>query len=460
MQKISKRILILTLITIQIVAFLIPSLTQASDFNPDYIISDLDLIDFDTMSSENIQKFLENKNSSLQNYYTQDVDGKIKLASEIIYNASQLNAINPKALLVLLQKEQSLVENPNPTQYNYDWAMGWHRPDGSNPNDPALQKYKGFANQVDGAAGLLRWYIDNYPTSWLKIIGQSYNIDGYTITPSNLATVCLYNYTPHYHGNYNFWKIWQRWYVKNYPDGSLLQVVGEPGVWLIRNGQRHAFLSRTAFYASYSSGKILSVSSSDIEKYDIGYPIKFPRYSLLRSPQGTVYLITDENILRGFDSQESFRMMGFHPEEIIDVTEEDLALYSQGKPITIKSVYPNGTLLQDRQTGGVYYVKDAIKYPIIDRSILDINFPNRKVISASEGELDKYKYGGLLKINDGELVKSTDSSAVYVIARGRKNPILSGQVFKEMGYKWENISTVPQKVLDLHDNGEIIKTVN
>jgi len=457
MKKISS-FLILILIINLCLAF-VPYQAVALSFNPNYIISDLEMTEYNSMGLNDIQKFLERKEGTLGTYITEDVDGKRKRASEIIYNAAQTNKINPKVILVLLQKEQSLVENPNPTQYNYDWATGYHRPDGSDPNDPALQKYKGFAIQIDGGAGSLRWYIDNYPTPWLYKIGQTYDIDGYSITPQNLATVCLYNYTPHYLGNYKFWQIWNRWFAKNYPDGSLLQVEGEPGIWLIKYGKRHPFLSRTAFLASYSQEKVLNVSLSDLEKYEMGYPIKFPQYSLLRSPRGTVYLIVGDK-KRGFKSQEAFKMMGFHPEEIIDVTWEDLELYQEADPITINSVYPNGALLQDQKTGGVYYIENGIKYGLIDRCFLEINFPNRKIIPAAEGELEKYQNGGLMRLKDGELVKSKEGPTVYVISNGKKRPIVSSKVFEEMGYKWENVVTVPQKVLDIHYTGEIISTVH
>jgi len=449
-----------TIVLLLVFSFVLGCCSQdifASQFNPDYIIADSEMIDYQTMSLEQIQKFLEKKNSALVDLEIEDIDGEKKSAAEIIYNASQENKINPKVILVLLQKEQSLIENHTPSQYNLDWACGYHRPDGSDPDDPALQKYKGFAVQVDGAAGTLRWYIDNYPTPWLRLVGETYNFDGHQVTPQNVATVALYNYTPHYHGNYNFWKIWNEWFTTLYPNGSLLQVEGEPGIWLIQNDQRRPFLSRAAFLSRYSQDKVITVSLNDLEKYETGPATKFAQYSLLRIPSGTVYLIVDDE-KRGFKSKEALMMIGFNPEEIEDVEVEDLKDYPEGEPITIESIYPTGALLQNRNTGAVYYVENGKKHGIIDRSILDIKFSNRSIVPAAEGELEKYKRSTMVKLNDGELIKGAESPAVYVIENGLKRPIISGEVFESLGYKWENILVIPQRVLDLlHPTGKIVE---
>jgi len=47
-----------------------------------------------------------------------------------------------------------------------------------------------------------------------------------------------------------------------------------------------------------------------------------------------------------------------------------LAGYKYGADITVETIYPTGALLQDNQTGGVYYIKDTIKQPIYSREIM------------------------------------------------------------------------------------------
>ncbi|MFA7662327.1 MAG: hypothetical protein WCX88_00210 [Patescibacteria group bacterium] len=444
---------------ISLAIFLFSNIARATEFNPNYIISDEDLTKKDTMSVDSIQSFLESKGSYLANYSDLDFYGKTEKASTIIYNAAQDYNINPQAILVMLQKEQSLVENESPKQYNLDWAMGWQRPDGSDPNDPNLQKRKGFGIQVDGAAGLLEWYMDNHdlPTYYLKKAGVTYNIDDTEVTPETKATAALYNYTPHLHGNSNFQTIWERYFSKNYLNGSLVQVENEGGVWLLQNGQRRAFASRSALVSRYDLDLVIPISKTDLEKYPVGKEIKFAQYSLLRIPSGGVYMI-DGDYKRPITSQEALKMIGYNPEEIEDVSSDDLFDYPTGEPITVESVYPTGALLQDTKTGAVFSVVDGKKYGIIDRSILKLKFPKAHIIPAAVGELDKYQPAGFVKFNDGELVSPVENKTVYVIADGLKRPIVSGEVFETLGYKWKNIIKVPASVLDkLHDTGEVVE---
>ena len=129
-----------------------------------------------------------------------------------------------------------------------------------------IQKFKGFGRQVDRAAWRNRYYIE-HPNEFKWQVGETYTIDDTDVTMYNQATVNLYTYTPHIHGNYNFWKLWNTWFLVRYPDGSLLKLKDEPGIWLIKNGQRRAFLSKGAFLSRYDPNKVLIVGRNDLAQY-------------------------------------------------------------------------------------------------------------------------------------------------------------------------------------------------
>ncbi len=424
-----------------------------AEFNPNYIISDQELVDYNAMSLSQVQRFLEDKGSPLAWYATTDVDGINRTASEIIWRAAQTYKISPKVLLVTLQKEQSLITDRAPEQKQLDWATGYGVCDSCSLSDPSIQKYKGFANQIDYTAGWKRWYLDNAVLlSWVKKPGQTYLIDTYQITPVNYATAGFYTYTPHYHGNYNFWKIWQDWFGKIFPDGTVFKESDGDGIWLLQRGLKRKFLSYSAFISRYSPEKLISVSKSELENYETGTPIKFADYSLLRSPRGTVYLIVGDT-RRGFASSEVFRTIGLNPEEIIDVSWEDLNAYIENDPITIQSVYPLGALLQDQTTGGVYFVENGVKKPIWSKQFLTSYFRNKKIIQVSPDELQKYPTGEPIRFKDGELVVGESSPTVYFVSNGERRPIPTEEVFNSLGFKWENIIKTTDKILSLHPLG-------
>lgn len=423
----------------------------ALQFNPNTIISDSDFFRTDEMDAQDIQTFLETKGSSLASYRALDSDGIANRASDIIYQAAIVNGINPKVILVLLQKEQSLIENTNPSQYNYDWATGFARCDSCSVDDPAVAANKGFSTQVQKAA----WRKAYYTTHWSEFNSQpqkSMLIDGMPVTPTNAATAALYNYTPHIRGNISFWKLWNRYFSRVFPDGTVVKTSGSNDMWLIQEGKRRPFSSLSAFLSRYSMHSVVFISQNDLETYPIGTPIKFPRYSLLKAPSGAVFLLGDDGKY-GIPSKKIFRSIGYNPDEIISVTDQDIADIPTIGLITDASKTPRGELMQDRSTGGVYYVANGVRHPLLERAILQANFPGYRLKQADSKRLASLTLGDPMLFEDGTLVMAPDSHDVYVISNGQRRAIVSETVFTSLGYQWSNIIRSNGRTLQLHPEG-------
>lgn len=450
MKYFSKIFLILVILS----ALLFPDFNlQAAEFDKNFIISDQQIFDYKAMTLQDIKDFLAIKNSTLLNFTTKDVDGVEKNAAQIIYDTAQKYEINPKFILVMLQKEQSVIEDSQPTAKQYDWAMGYGVCDDCSLNDPALLLFKGFGTQVDKATARFRWYFDN-PTSY-KQAGQTYAIDDYLVTPVNQATANLYSYTPHIHGNYLFWKIWQRWFKQYYPDGSLVKTPNNPNVYLLEYGLKRPIASWSAFISRYDPQKIITISQSELDKYENGSLIQFSNYSLLRQEDGKIFLLVDDK-LRHIDTMETFRQIGFNILEVQEVSSSDLSSFSQGEPITIASIYPLGALLQNKDTGGIYFVQNGVKHPLVAPEIMKINYPRYPVTAVAPIELEKYDDGDPIKFKDGVLLKSESEPMVYIVSKGKKLPIRDENTFNQLNYKWEQIITVSDNSLAILPLGEYI----
>lgn len=484
-----------------------------AEFNPNYIISDEALMDYDSMSLSDIQNFLASKGSFLSNYSTINAHGTVKTVAEMIYDATHNNydcddvelsdkpteaekqskckkitTINPKFLLVLLQKEASLVEDSNPVQSHLDWATGYGCFDGLACNP----YYKGIGKQINSASLQFLEYMNNpsrykYQAgqtyigenkySGLKTIAEAINDGTYneiatspdmvSVTPENKATAALYIYTPHvYNGNYNTYTLWNRYFgdddqgnnppvirVQHYGNGSLLQAKGEPGIWLIENGFKRPFLNYSAFISRFDKNKVISVDKSELDNYDKGLPIRFANYSLVKDTDGGIYLIVD-NEKRKFASPEVFKQLGFNPEEIEIANAGELDSYANGAMVTATSSYPTGALLQDVKTGGVFYVENGYKYPIPDKAFLSTMFKGKSIIRTTSVELNNYTTGDTVMFPDGELLKSDNSPAVYLIDNGKKRLFASGSIFESLGYNWNNVITVSPQLLAKYPLGE------
>ncbi|MDP2656207.1 MAG: hypothetical protein Q8P11_01440 [bacterium] len=454
-RQFSNRITSVAVVGMLILTLLTPFDTYAAlTFNPNKIISDGEFFDVNSMTSDEIQNFLVEKKSALASKIFPDVDGLVKRAADIIQRAAKEYNLNPKVLIVLLQKEQSLIENPSPRQYSYDWATGYGVCDSCSPTDPRLQKFKGFANQIENAAFQKVYYTTN-PERFNFKLGFAADIDGQLVIPETVATAALYNYTPHLHGNENFWKLWTRYFGKFYPDGLVVQEEGAGAVWLLQGGKKRLFASAGALFSRYSKSQIIQIKKGDLDTYETGDVIKFAQYSLLRSPKGAVFLIVDDKRY-GITSGKVFREIGFNPEEVVEATDAELADIPVGGLITHTNDNPRGQLYQDKKTGGVFFVKQGIKHPIWAREILTVNFPYTKSTPKSPQELDVLPTGAPVLFDDGTLITSAESSAVYIISNGERRPFASKEVFETLGFQWDSIVNTTDRALHLHAQGDPI----
>lgn len=432
-----------------------PLLHVHAEFRPELIITDIEMTDFRSMDLLDIQDFLERKNSALATYITENASGELKTASEIIFDASQQYHINPKVLLVLLQKEQSLIEGA-PSEYNLNWATGYAVCDSCRTNDPAIQQYMGFGNQVDRAAYRLQYYAQN-PHQFTFRHGNLYTIDNQDVMIYNQATASLYNYTPHIHGNYNFWKLWQRWFKQKYPHGSLVKTDLEPTVYRIEYGRKRPITSMSVLMSKYDPTSIITINPSELDTYEEGPAIKFPNYSLFQTPDESIYLLVNDTI-RKFESFDLFRKIGFNILELEHVEQSDLEGFSEGPIITSRDAYPTGALIQNEETGGVFYIYDGVRHPIVSKEILETRFKNISLLTKPEEELGQFELGTPLLFPDGTLISTSNSSAVYVIEHGKRRPITSGTIFEELGYDWSTIIETSANALEIHPIGEPIDT--
>ncbi|HZJ41640.1 MAG TPA: hypothetical protein VFD51_01330 [Patescibacteria group bacterium] len=485
-------------------------------FNPNNIISNNELMDVNSMSLFDIQSFLQEKGSYLASYQTNNAYGVLKSAAEIIYDASLNNyncdgvtlseaptaeeralkcrtitTINPKALLVLLQKEQSLIQNPSPTQKALDEATGYGCPTGQT----CTPYWKGFGKQVNSAALQFLSYMheankynfkvgttyiakDRY--TMLKSVEKAVKDGSYNsivtspnfvnITIENQATASLYIYTPHiYNGNYNFFNLYNKYFSegidspslptvlpKIYPDGSILKIAGSPGIWLIENEVKRPFLNYSSFISRFSESQIITTKQSVLDAYPVGEGIKFPDYSLVQIPDDTIYLLVGSE-KRSFDSLATFKAIGFHESEVEQATNTELLGYNIGQSITATSTYVTGALLQDITTGGVYYVENGTKAPLLDKVFLETKYKDEYIMRVSPEILNTYTKVAPILFLDGTLLKSSSSPAVYLISKGAKRAFSSGDVFINLGYKFSNVINVSSQVLYHYPLGEPIQ---
>jgi len=421
------------------------------DFDRNYLISDEEMQNYTSMTRADIQAFLDDYEGYIANYRADDVNDVRRLASDIIYRAAQEHKINPKYILVKLQKEMSLITDKSPKQSQLDFATGYDCPDSGGCGE----KNRGFGKQVDAAAGIIRWYYDHHPTEvWIKKPNRTYIIDGQVVIPKNYATAFLYTYTPHIHGNLNFWKLWNTWFGQVYPDGSLIKGYNSATVYLIQAGQKRAVNSMSVLISRFNPKMIISVPTSELNNYEDGKELTFPNYSILQ--QNSKYYLVDFDTVRPFASYNVVKALGYHPDEFIKVTSADIANYTLGKTITTDVENFTGRLILTKETKNLYYLKDNHYYSLPDEQLAKINFPNLVIETGSISDLQDYEDGALLKFKDGTLLGINGFNKIYVIEKGKKRHIASEEVFNGFGFDWNNIIWVNQLTGIYHPTGQAL----
>lgn len=238
------------------------SAADARDFDPGYIISDEEFYDWNSLDADGVQSFLQNTNANcrpgpdgtpcLQDYRENTPDTPARrgclahtgedgdVASTVIADVAAECKINPKVLIVLLQKEQGLVTASGAllTPERYERATGLSCPDGPDGEPICDPAHGGFYKQVRGAGERFNDYRDK-PGSYRDFRpGQTWDILYHPSTScgtgevhvQNIATTLLYTYTPYQpnqaaldnlygagdacssYGNRNFWRIYTDWF--------------------------------------------------------------------------------------------------------------------------------------------------------------------------------------------------------------------------------------------------------
>jgi len=436
-------------------AFLAENNTEAS-FRSDYLISDFDFSNNASMSQQDIQNFLDKQFSPLRLYTdTNPNSGEKEWSWQIIKDAADRYKINPQILITLLQKEQSLIiGSPFNFSTRLNWAMGYAVCDNCSMSDPLIQKYKGFANQVLYAAKRLRQCLDE-PNKFRISANNSFNIDGQSLTPANQATACLYNYTPHVHGNLNFWKIWNRWFASSYHNNVLIKTTDSNKIYWLKNEIRHLITS-PSLLKQYSQYPILELEAWEINQYTLGSPIKHQLYSLLSDGKSGIYLISEDNTLRAIASPAVFKQLGFSIEEIEIVEKAEIQSYQKGKKIDETALYPLGALAKNVSSGELYYLKDQKKHLILEENIIKYYCPNCRAQTFNATDLNKYETGDKILYPDGTLLKETGSPIVYLIKEKIKYPIADEYTFKKLNFQWTDIISSSTIVLQQYPDGAII----
>lgn len=328
-----KALLALLSVVALIIGF-IPSISlapqaQAADaaaFNPGNLISNAVFFDGSAMDASAVQNFLNSRvpncrsgyvclksyvqatpSISRDSYCSAYVGSGSETAASIITKVAQACNISPKVLLVLLEKEQSLITDTWPVDYQYRNATGFACPDTA-PCDPS---FNGFFYQVYYAARQFQKYAAT-PNSWNFKAGQTNQIrfnpnaacGSSAVYIQNQATAGLYIYTPYQpnaaalsnlygtgdscsaYGNRNFWRIFTDWFGST-TGSTLMRSVENSTVFLVTSAGKYPIGSWEIVDVYSPLGQISYVSQAYLDRL----PTNQLASRIARGPDGSIYFL-------------------------------------------------------------------------------------------------------------------------------------------------------------------------
>ena len=376
------------------------SAADASRFDPGLIISDSVFYDFGTMKVADIQRFLESKvptckaksgdPTCLKNYVEDIVekpgeDGKClpmaakpaQTAAQIIYEVARACSINPKVLLVTLQKEQGLIQSVNPTPYMYRAAMGFGCPD----SDPAIcgKVHSGLFNQLYKAAGQLQWYGDPRGSFTYMKVGRTSNVRYHPnascgtkpVLIKSIATTALYYYTPYTpndaalknlygtgdscsaYGNRNFWRFYTDWFGSTIGGGFLLKSASS-GTYLIVDNNKYLVTDPDLLASIAPLGPVGTISQEYLNSFvDSGELTR-----VVKSVTGQYYFVEGGKKFT-FSSCDLVAQFALDCAKAVQLTASQLAAFANGGSMT---TYVPG------DGSSTYLIKDGLKREVLDQA--------------------------------------------------------------------------------------------
>jgi hypothetical protein len=231
-----------------------------------------------------------------------------------------------------------------------------------------------------------------------------------------------------------------------YPDGSLVKSAASAAVYLVDQGRKRAITSGTVFVANNLKwDRIRTVSASELSYYPAGEELKARPGTLIKGSSPAVY-ITDSSaggqIKRFITSAEAFLALGLHWEDIITLSDTEVAGYAPGTPLSSAATHPNGMFVKTAALATVYMLEAGEKRPLTYLGFVTNGYRWDRVVTIPQGEMDGYAAGDPLQACPGTLIKGTEAVVYDVAIEGGnyvKRPFGSQSAFFSLGFSFADL---------------------
>ncbi len=236
--------------------------------------------------------------------------------------------------------------------------------------------------------------------------------------------------------------------------GRLIKYPNSPTVYLLQNGTRYP-LSSWGIYLSNFRGVPIAILN-ETEVYPDGEPLKYGSGTLLKA-QGNpaVFLILSDLTRYGFTTSEEFFRFGYHWDLVEEVTQTELDRYILST-VTRLSYHPTNTFIKYPGDPTVYRMQASQRRGITSWPLYRTYADPKYILTVPRADFT-YPDGPLLSYPDGSIIRAESNPTVYLIQSNKRQGIRSAQAFQRLGYQFNQVTTVPDTDMALHELGEEIE---
>lgn len=244
--------------------------------------------------------------------------------------------------------------------------------------------------------------------------------------------------------------------VPTHPNGTLIKTANNDNVFVLDKGARRYIPSPQIFESHNQWKNVVTISDLEMASYSMGDYILF-RDGTLISDKDKVYIV-EHGFKRPFVSPAVFETRGYKWENVKMVNNQQiLNLHPTGPVVNSLDQRTDGDLIKTANSSNVYVLENGKRRLIPSPLVFDMRYRWNDVVTISSQEIGFYPLGRTIGFPDGMLVK--DDNSAYVIENSTKRPIAHAKDFDLLGYKWDNVIKPVdyQFVLGLYPDGEMVK---
>jgi hypothetical protein len=178
-----------------------------------------------------------------------------------------------------------------------------------------------------------------------------------------------------------------------YPEGEKITEVDIPELfrisndyYLLKDGTLYRFVSEKAYLSKYDPKQASEKGENFLKNYPLSPELIGFKDGTLLSSDISVYVVSGNKIWP-INNPVTFESNGWHWDNVIPASGEEIGIYEKEKLFTIKTPQPNGTLFLDKNTGKNYLVADGKKHELVGKEVIDFYLKGNSIL-AEEKNLD------------------------------------------------------------------------